>query len=274
MTTVSSLRPAKSDAARSMPRDHARVLVLTRQRDEPIGPQRVEADVEPLQAGARQRLCEVSEQDAVRGHGEVGERLVGKEANERGEVPPQQRFAAGQPDLVDAQGRRTRRPAGRSPRSGADRRARAIRTPLPACSTRSGGCSGRSPTRAGCEAAGRGDLRGHRLHYAGKRESVSGRDSGRACEVRPPAPGDRDPARAAAPVAGHAAGADPVGPALDEGRVARRADGVLQAPTRPATLPAYTKRRPARRPISAACTSICGRRRRRGRPCGSRDGRP
>ncbi len=79
-------------------------LVEARQLDEPIGMQGVEADGNPAEAGRLQRVRLVGEQDAVGRERQILQPRLGRDhLHERRHVAAQQRLAARQADLVDAQ---------------------------------------------------------------------------------------------------------------------------------------------------------------------------
>ena len=123
---------------------HAGELVESRERLEPVGTQGVQADGDAAQAGGRERVGVLGEQDAVGRQREVVEAaLAGQHLHEFGEVAPEQRLAARQPQAIDAFGKEDvdeRRDLlevqdvlARQP----------VRTRPRACSIRSAGCTGR-----------------------------------------------------------------------------------------------------------------------------------
>ena len=145
-------RPAGLDA-----RQDRGVLVPPGERPEPIGPEGVEADRDPVEPGLPERRG-LRRRAARRWSSSPGPgrpATAPAAATRSGQVPPQQGLAAGEPDLVDAELGEDVRPAAGSPRRSGGPRAAARRTPPPACSTGSGGCTGRSPTPGGSGAAGR-----------------------------------------------------------------------------------------------------------------------
>ncbi len=93
------------DAVRGLhPCLHPVELVEACQRDESITAKRVEAHRDAPQARRGEAVDLILEQDAVGGEREIGEpRLAGNHADQRREIAPQQRLAAGEPHLVDAQ---------------------------------------------------------------------------------------------------------------------------------------------------------------------------
>ena len=87
-------------------RAHAVQLVVARQGAEAVGVQRVEAHGQPVQPGGLQRLGVRREQNAVGRHGEIADAGSPRQPRDQvRDVAPQQRFAAGQPDLVHAERR-------------------------------------------------------------------------------------------------------------------------------------------------------------------------
>ncbi len=83
---------------------HARQLVEAGELLEPVGPQRVEADRDPVEARRAQGGRVLLEQHAVGRHREVVQpRLAGEDLDERGQVVAHERLAARQADAVDAE---------------------------------------------------------------------------------------------------------------------------------------------------------------------------
>ena len=106
--------------------------------------ERVEADGDAVQPGGAQRRAPAREQHAVGRQREIADRRPrGERLDQDREVAPQQRLAASEPHAVDAE-RRERVGDGADflEREQASRAA-ARRSPAPACSTGSAGCSDR-----------------------------------------------------------------------------------------------------------------------------------
>src|SRR5215468_3039815 len=81
-----------------------RVVRAACERGEPVGPQGVKAHGDAVQSGGPQRTRLLGEQDPVGRQGQIAKlRLVRQEADQRRQVAPQERLAAGEPDLVDAE---------------------------------------------------------------------------------------------------------------------------------------------------------------------------
>ena len=71
---------------------------------EPVAAERVEAHRDSAEPGPLQPVDLVGQQDAVRGQRKVGQaRLGGEQLDQHVEVAAEQRFAAGQPETIDAQ---------------------------------------------------------------------------------------------------------------------------------------------------------------------------
>ena len=84
--------------------EHARQLVETRQLHEAIALQRVEADRQAMQAGALEIVHGRREQHRVGRHREIANPVLARQPlDQRRQVAAEQRFAAGQPHLVDAE---------------------------------------------------------------------------------------------------------------------------------------------------------------------------
>ena len=93
---------------------------------------------------AAKRIGLLGEQHAVGGHREIGEAgLCRQHAHERLQIAAQQRLAAGQPELVHAERDEDIDERADLLEAAGRPRAAARRSPSPACSTRSAGCSGR-----------------------------------------------------------------------------------------------------------------------------------
>ena len=83
------------------PGEHPVELVPAGQDPERLGVERVERDVDPLQAGRREVVGQLREPDPVRGHRQVdAERL--EQLEQAGQVGPDRRLAAGDADPVEA----------------------------------------------------------------------------------------------------------------------------------------------------------------------------
>jgi len=84
--------------------EHVGVPRALREREHALGAQRVEAHGRPLQARRPQGGGVLCEEHPVRGQGEVtNPRVAGDHLDQGGEVVPQQRLPAGEPDLVHPQ---------------------------------------------------------------------------------------------------------------------------------------------------------------------------
>ena len=104
MTTVSILNAPKTRCAALHSRLDAVDFVETGERHEAIAAERVEAHRDAPEARRRETVDLILEQDAVGGEREIGKpRLAGNHPDQRGEVAPQQRLAAGEPNLVHAE---------------------------------------------------------------------------------------------------------------------------------------------------------------------------
>ncbi len=135
--------------------EHADQLVTPGHLHEPLGAQRVEADVDSIEAGQAQLVGHQPERRSVGGQGQVGRPTCERRRRSRRtrrcqlgdqhrEVGAHRRLATGEPDPVDARSARRRSaPAARSPRTSARRCAAPRPCPLPACSRCSESCSDR-----------------------------------------------------------------------------------------------------------------------------------
>ena len=95
-----------------MPAQTASSASNARELREAVAAQRVEADGDAMEAGGSERVGLIGEQNAVGREREVGEAgLPGEHADQARQLAAQQRLAAGEADLVDAERRGTRRPA-------------------------------------------------------------------------------------------------------------------------------------------------------------------
>ena len=105
MTTVSILKRPGKTRFRLHAFVDARQLVGARERLEAIRSQRVEADRDAPQAGGGQRVDLIGEQDPVGGHRDVIEAGFGSDhGHQLRQIAAEERFAAGEPDAVDAFG--------------------------------------------------------------------------------------------------------------------------------------------------------------------------
>ena len=104
-TTVSILSRPKVVGGGGDALEDRGVIARARQRGEAVGVEGVEAHGDAVEARVPQRPRRLRQEDAVGGEREVGEaRLAGERAHEVRQIAPQQRFAAGQPQLVGAEG--------------------------------------------------------------------------------------------------------------------------------------------------------------------------
>ena len=104
MTTVSILRPPKTRCAAAMPAWTASSSIEPRELDEAIRVKRIEAHRDASEARGLQRLGLIREQHAVGGEREILQAGLGRDhPHERRHIAAEQRLAAGQADLVDAE---------------------------------------------------------------------------------------------------------------------------------------------------------------------------
>ena len=145
---LAASRPATTSWSRSR-----RVIV-----GEGLGPDRVEADVDPVEAGVGERLRGAGEAERVGGQRGLDAERVGA-ADDVDQAAAQQRLAAGEPDLADAEALDADRDQPDDLVVGQRLVGRAAsRGPRPACSSCSAGCTGRSARRAGPWRPGRSGL--------------------------------------------------------------------------------------------------------------------
>ena len=75
-----------------------------RERREPVGAERIETHGDPMEPGGLQPGRLLGEQHTVGRHGQIAQaRLGDQQPDQRRQIAPQERLAAGEPDLVDAQ---------------------------------------------------------------------------------------------------------------------------------------------------------------------------
>ena len=145
ITTVSSLSDVEARGGgrvdtRAAPRASSSIRVSARKRSRSSVSRLTVMRWSPA-AAQRRRLG--AQQDAVGGQRQIGDRAPRREAfDEDRQIAPQQRLAAGNPHAVDAKRRKDVHERRRFPRTSAGSRAAATRSPAPACSNDTGGCSG------------------------------------------------------------------------------------------------------------------------------------